>query len=147
MQPLKLIALDEEDLAIVSAHVQDAIARVGDIDWRPAENVLTLVVARFVWEGVGDRTRTYERRHAGLAFRRVRAVRSQNIRRDRPDGILDLLAVTFEPTDAPAGVIRLVFAGGGELRLDVECIEAQLGDLGSAWATGALPRHDAAPEA
>ena len=146
MQPLKLVALDAEDLEIVSAHVQDAIVRIADIDWRPAEQRLLMVVARFVWEGVRDRARTYERRHAALQFSRVSAVRAHRIRRERPDAVLSLLSIAFEPGDAPAGTVRLVFSGGGEMALDVECIEAKLGDLGSAWATQALPRHDANPE-
>ena len=59
-----------------------------------------------------------------------------------PDEVLDLLAIRFEEADAPSGVIELVFAGNATIRLQVECIEAQLSDLGAAWSTDAVPDHD-----
>jgi hypothetical protein len=74
----------------------------------------------------------------------VRSVKTNHIRRDRPEAVLELLAIKFTPTDSPAGHVDLVFAGGGAVRLDVECVEARLADLGTAWATTAKPAHDLA---
>ena len=143
MPDLKLLALDAEDLAVVSAHLQDSVVKVGDISWRPKERRLVLALNRFVWEGAGaGRRRTYERRRACLHFARVGSVKAARIRPDLADAVLELLAIRFEPTDAPAGVIELVFAGGGTIRLQVECIEAGLADLGAAWSTEHRPEHE-----
>ena len=139
---LKLLALDEEDLAVLSAYVQDAVLKVGDLAWLPKEQRFALAMNRFIWENAEGARRTYERRRAVLSFDRVTRVSTSHIRRDRPDAVLELLAVEFEATDAPAGAVTLIFAGGGALRLEVECIEARLADLGVAWATAARPVHD-----
>jgi len=144
--PLKLAALDAEDLVILSAHVQDAVLRAGALVWSPARHRFALAMNRFAWETVqsGRRSRPYQRRRAAMHFDRVIAVKSIGIDRRAPGAILSLLAVEFTQGDAPAGEIRLLFAGGGEIRLSVECIEAQLADLGAAWQTKARPAHDLA---
>jgi len=143
---LKLLALDDEDLAVISAHVQDAVLKVRDLLYLPAEKRFAIAMNRFIWEEADGRRKTYERRRAALSFDRVQAVKLNRIRRDRPDAVLELLAVSFEATDAPAGAITLYFAGGGALRIEVECIEARLADLGAAWATTAMPSHDLAAD-
>jgi hypothetical protein len=56
--------------------------------------------------------------------------------------VLELLALGFEAGDPPAGAVHLLFAGGGTVKIEVECIEARLADLGAAWATAAKPKHD-----
>lgn len=140
---LKLLALDAEDLAVLSTYAQDAVMKVGDIAFVPKEGRFVIAMNRFIWERADDgQRRGYERRRAVLGFDRVKAVKSSCIRRDRPDAVLELLAVSFEPTDQPAGWVTLYFAGGGAIRLEVECVEARLADLGAAWATTAKPRHD-----
>jgi hypothetical protein len=139
---LKLVALDEEDLAVLSAHVQDAVLKVADLVYLPRESRFAVGMNRFTWETADRARRGYERRRAALTFDRVRSVKTNRIRRDQPDAVLELLAVDFETADAPAGAIHLLFAGGGTVRLEVECIEARLADLGVAWATTAKPKHD-----
>jgi hypothetical protein len=142
-KPLKLIALDPDDLVVLSAHTQDAVLRCGDMVWSPRKHRFALAMNRFAWESEG-RSRQHQRRRAAMHFDRVTAVRSIGINRDAPDAIASLLAIEFVPGDAPAGEVRLLFAGGGEIRLSVECIEAQLADLGAAWQTRARPAHDLA---
>jgi hypothetical protein len=142
MEQLKLAALDAEDLGVLAAHLQDAVMKVGDIDWRPREKRLVLTLNRFVWEKAGAGDRSFERRRAMLHFARVEAVRSTRIRRDAPDAVLSLLTVRFEPGEAPAGRVVLEFSGGGALAAEVECIEAGLADLGAAWATASRPAHE-----
>lgn len=141
---LNLVALDEEDLQIVSAHLQDAVLRVGDMKYLSADKRFVLVVNRFNWEKAesGTRRRGFERRRAGLHFDRVFAVSSRGVDRRKDDQVLELLAIRFAGKDTPAGEIELDFAGGATIRLSVECIEAALSDLGAAWATEALPRHE-----
>jgi hypothetical protein len=141
---LKLAAIDEEDLAVVSAYVQDAVLKVGDMIYLPQEHRFALAMNRFTWEKAEDgRRRDYERRRAALTFDRVMSVRTSNVDRARPDIVLELLAVGFELSDAPAGRVTLFFAGNAAVEIEVEVIEARLADLGAAWSTRAKPSHDA----
>lgn len=144
MEQIKLAALDAEDLAVLSTHVQDAVLKVGDIRFFPREGHLVVTMNRFAWDRAaagGGRRQPLERRRAALSFARVSDLKSLNIRQEAKDAVLSLLAVTFTPGDAPSGRIELVFAGGATLSFAVECIEAQLADLGAAWATSSLPQH------
>lgn len=143
MTQLKLAGLDTEDLDILSAHVQDAVVKLADMRWLAGDKRFVLVMNRFARDGeIDERAGTFERRRSALHFNRVTAVRSIGIARDNKDAVLALLALRFDEAEAPAGQITLVFAGGGALQLDVECIEAQLADLGAAWATQNKPEHD-----
>jgi hypothetical protein len=141
MDLLKLIALDKEDVEIFSAHLQDAIVKVADVHWRPAENRLVVAVGRFDWEAAQAPKPEYRRRLAALRFDRVSACKCRNVAPQQKDAVLNLLAVEFVETDAPAGIVTLVFSGGAALRLEVECIEAELADLGPAWTAAARPQH------
>lgn len=141
---LRLIALDAEDLAVLSAHIQDAVLKVGQMRWMPGERRFVLGLNRFAWEAMpeGRRPRQdYQRRRAALHFERVEAVRSTGLDRSAVDTVLELLAIRFELLEAPSGEVVLDFAGGATLRLSVECLEAQLADLGPAWSTPHAPRH------
>lgn len=144
MDKLRLVAFDQDDLAVVSAHVQDAVLKVKDMTFLPKERRFAAVVNRFVWEKPAEGTvrKSWERRRAGFHFDHVRAVRSIGIDRSNPDAVLDLLAIAFDGGDEPAGTVTLIFAGGGAIALDVECIEASIADFGPAWATTCCPQHD-----
>ncbi|MCB1514311.1 MAG: DUF2948 family protein [Hyphomicrobiaceae bacterium] len=149
MIPLKLIALDADDLAVISAHVQDAVVRVGDMAYLPRQKRFAAVISRFDWAGavaavLAGRKPPRERRRAGLRFERVLSVRLTGIDLRMRNAFLSLLAVTFEPAGEhdPAGRIRLDFAGGGAIELEVECVEAELKDLGAAWRARRVPSHD-----
>jgi hypothetical protein len=140
---LRVAAIDEEDLAVVSAYVQDAVLKVGDMVFLPREHRFALAMNRFIWEKAIDGKRPdYERRRAALTFDRVLKVQTAGIDRSKPDAVLELLAVRFTVGDNPAGIVELIFAGGGAVRLNVEVIEARLADLGAAWATKARPNHE-----
>ena len=140
MDPLKLVALDKDDLAVVSTHLQDAIVNVGDILWRPAEKRLVIGLNRFDWEAAGCGEQ-YRRRRTALRFERVEVLKCRNISADDKATILNLLAVDFVDNDPPAGAVILTFSGGVALRLEVECLEAELVDLGPAWTTARRPDH------
>lgn len=139
---LKLIALDDEDLAVISAHVQDAVLKVGDLVYLPADRRFALGMNRFIWEKADGQRQSYERRRSALSFDRVRSVKLSQIDRTRPDTVLELLAIAFEPGELPAGFVTLYFAGGSAIRLEVECVETRLADLGVAWATAQKPTHE-----
>jgi len=141
MDLLKLIALDGDDMEVVSAHLQDAVVKATDIHWRPAEKRVIVALNRFDWEAANGALPEFRRRLSALRFDRVIACKCRNCTAAAKDHVLNLLAVSFEPTDLPAGVVTLTFSGGAALRLGVECLEAELGDLGPAWATESCPMH------
>jgi len=141
MDQLKLVALDRDDVEIISTHLQDSVLRVADICWRPGENRLVVALNRFDWEGALEKNPEYRRRRAVLRFDRVRNLKCRNVDPKDGEAVLNLLAVEFAETDPPAGVVTLVFSGGAALRLDVECLEAELADLGPVWAAAACPSH------
>ena len=141
MDLLKLIALDSEDIAVISTHLQDAVVKIGDIVWRSSERRLVIGLNRFDWEAAIDSAPTYRRRRTALRFDRVLAVKCRNISREDPEAVLNLLAVEFVEADPPSGFVTLVFSGDAALRLHVECLEAELADLGPVWTTAACPNH------
>jgi hypothetical protein len=142
MEDLKLIALDPEDLKVLSCHLQDAVIRVGDMAYLKNEMRFAAIANRFDWEQAAKlNDATYRRRRSGLRFERVKSAKLQGIDLAQKNAVLELLAVTFEPGEEPSGVLTLLFAGGGAIRLEVECIEAELRDLGAAWRTRVRPEH------
>lgn len=142
MNSLKLLALDEEDLAILSAHLQDAVVKRADMGFLPRAQRFALLLNRFDWDHKAATGETVRRR-AGMHFERVRQVKCRGLDDAQREGVLNLLAVTFETTDAPSGFVLLTFSGGAEVRLEVECIEASLKDLGPAWGCAHVPKHAA----
>lgn len=140
MTDLKLIALDTEDLEIVSAHVQDAIIRVADMGFARGDRRFALLMNRFDWASYKPRAKGMRKR-AALHFSGVTHAAFAGFDPSAPEGVVELLAVTFEPTEAPAGKVELRFAGGGTVRLTVDYLEARLADLGAAWAASAKPSH------
>jgi hypothetical protein len=141
MEPIKFFALDKDDLAVVSTHLQDAEVKIADVHWRPQENRLVLGVDRFDWVAAVASTPELRRCRSALRFDRVLACKCRHVDPAGKDGVLTLLAVEFEETAAPAGVVTLFFAGGAVLRLEVECLEAELADLGPTWTTVVCPPH------
>lgn len=142
MADLKLLALDKDDLAIISAHMQDSVFRVADLDYDRRSRTFTAVVNRFVWEEAARKKKGFERRRSAISFKRVEAVRSLDVQRANPDEVYSLLAIRFEQKgEGPDGTIELTLAGGAAITLDVECIEVQMLDTGGAWGTERMPQH------
>lgn len=146
MQLLKLLALDEDDLQIMSAHLQDAVLRVGDIAYLPSEKRFAMIVNRFDWEGASGvnsgRKKDFQRRRSAMRFDRVLAAQLQGIDLKAKNSVLELLAIQFEEAEKPEGYVMLHFAGGGAIRLHVECIEAEMKDMGPVWKTKLKPEHE-----
>jgi Protein of unknown function (DUF2948) len=152
MASLKLVALDEEDLKVISAHMQDAILRVKDMAWEPGSNRFVALMNRFDWPSaqkvatnepvVKTSKKPYERRRCALRFDRVDSVQLKNISFDKSDTVLELLAISFESDELPSGTIELVFADNCSIRLNVECIEAELNDMGVGWNVRSQPEHE-----
>jgi hypothetical protein len=145
MPDLKLIALDAEDLAIVSAHLQDAVLKVADMTFLPREKRFVAVANRFDWvEAIGSdggRARPYARRRSALRFERVLGAKVHGIDLENKGAVVSLLAISFEPGEPPEGHVILRFADGGAVRLHVECIETELRDLGPVWEAKSKPTH------
>ena len=128
---LKLIALDADDLAVISAHVQDAHLQAADIIWRQSEKRLVVGMSRLDWEQTMAGEATPRRLISALRFDRVLACKSRQIDLEAPpEEPLELLGIEFHPAEAPGGSVVLLFSSGGALRLDVECLECELADLG-----------------
>jgi hypothetical protein len=146
MRPLKLAALDGDDLGIISAHVQDALVAIDDLRYLAREKRFVVALKRFAWEkaSAGGREPD-ERRVSILKFDRILSVKSRGIARARQGTPLVLLSIAFDPAQEPAGTIRLIFAGNGEIALEAECIEAALADTGAAWQAGKRPDHGGDP--
>lgn len=139
VKPLRLLARDAEDLAVISAALQDAVTRIGDIQWESGARRLTLAFNRFRWEVEGGAA---ERVRAGLQFGGVLRVKARNLRREARDAVVELLALTFEAGEPPGGVVNFTFADGGDLAATVECIDAALADISAPWPAPRTPEHE-----
>ena len=138
-QPLRLLAEDAEDLAVISAALQDAVTRIGDISWEKRGRRLTITFNRFCWEGESGRG---ERVVTGFQLGGVNEVKARNLRAEAKDAVLELLALTFEPTEPPGGRVTFAFADGGDLAAEVECVDAALADLTHPWPSAHKPGHE-----
>ena len=137
---LRLLAEDAEDLQIISAALQDAVARVGDILYEPGPRRLTIVFNRFLWERQG---RAAEGRvRSALQLGSVMGVKARRLKRDPKDAVVELLALDFQPGEKPAGQVVMSFAGGADLVAEVECLDAVLADISQPWRTTHAPSHD-----
>ena len=135
---LRLLAEDADDLSVISAALQDAVTRIGDIQWEARGGRLTLAFNRFRWEAAEEGC---ERVRSALQLAGVTGLRSRNLRRDAPDAVLELLALTFEAGEAPGGLVTFAFADGGDLAAEVECVDAILADLSDPWPAPHTPEH------
>ena len=142
-RPIKLAALDADDLAVLSAHVQDATVKPAQIVFERSAGRLLVPMNRFAWETPAARRLLfpkYQRRNAVLHIDRVSSLRGRGVDRDDEDAVLSLLAVEAI-TEGDETRIALRFADGVDLEASVSDIEVRLADLGGAWSTRSRPRH------
>jgi Protein of unknown function (DUF2948) len=136
---LKLVALDREGLGVISAHIQDTCVKRVDMTWLPRQRRFLVAGMRYDW--VGAKTGPEERVSSVLRFDRVLRVSHLGLTEIDSDATLNLLGMTFEKTEPPAGIIILAFADGALVRLDVECVEVELRDLAHRVPAQACPGH------
>ena len=142
-KPLRLMAGDVEDLGVISACLQDAVAKLGDFVFLPDERRFAFVANRFLWECAGERKAgPFARVRVGVHFDDVKSAQFQYLRTNAKDAVVELLSVRFEPGDDGAGTVALDFAGGGAVRLEVESVNAYLSDMSEPWSTRAKPKHE-----
>lgn len=141
---LKLMAEDAADLEVIAAAVQDALVAIGDISFDKKARRFTAMINRFRWEDAGQ-LGPFERVRAAISFESVLRVKTRKLRQDSPDALASILSLAFVPADEPpGGEVRLVLAGGGEIALDVEVLDAVLLDLAQSWPTPRRPDHEKA---
>jgi hypothetical protein len=145
-RPVRIRAETEEDLAVVSALVQDALGQTGEASWMPRRRRFGMVLNRFRWEDAEfahRQGRDFERVRTLLTFDSVLRVRASGLDPNDRDLVLSLLAISFEGAADSGGTVRLVLAGDGEVALDVECIDATLTDVSRPYRapSGRAPRH------
>lgn len=138
-KPLRLIASEPDEVEIISAALQDAVAQLGDIKWDRRARRFTLVVNRYRWEdgkrGPGWRVRS------ALDIGSVISVKSSRVKQDAPGAIVSVLALVFETGEAPGGALRVDLSGGGRIRIEVECVDLILADISEPWRAVGRPDH------
>ena len=139
---LRLLAETAEDLEVISAAIQDSVVKAGNLKYESRRNRFTFEINRFRWEA-GAKRGDGERVRSLLAFDGVMGVKTRAVNKIDPEMILSLLQVSFTPADEPpGGKVTLLFAGDGEIELDVEVLDATLLDSDYVWPTRHLPNHE-----
>lgn len=131
-QPLRLKALDTDDLTVLAALVQDAVFPSAEMKWDAKARRFAILLNRFRWEDVANaqlRKRDYERVQSLLVIEDVRKVQSQGVDKSDPDMIYSLLSITFTHGEDGTGRVELTLAGDGVIGLDVETLEVLLRDV------------------
>jgi hypothetical protein len=143
-KPLRLRALDAEDLAVVSSLVQDAVFPGSEMRWDRKHRRFALLLNRFRWEDAERRKAGFERVQSVLLIEDAMTVRSQGIDPRDGDTVLSLLSVTFEPGADGTGTVVLTLAGDGAVAVDVEALEVVLRDVTRPWVapSGKVPAHE-----
>ena len=140
---LKLIARTEEDLRVVSAHLQDSIASIADIANLKKNKIFLMQLNRFMWEDVEKGVfRKNKRIRTILKFENVMKVLSKNINQLKKDKFLDFLAIETNFTPDKNYEMKIIFAGDAVIKVISEVIEVTLDDQGAAWNTKNKPKHN-----
>ncbi len=140
-EPLRLAAHDREDLAVISALLQDSVARLGDLAYIVPQRRFAAVFNRYRWEdksrGAGQRIRT------GVNFRGILDVRTIGLTLNAKEQLVELLAIHTQDSDSGSVHITLIFSGGGAIRLEAECVDCEINDISYPWRASARPSHSA----
>ena len=139
---LKLIARTEEDLRVVSAHLQDSIANVADIANLSKNKIFLMQLNRFMWEDVEKGVfRKNKRIRTILKFENVLKANSKNINQSKKNKFLDFLTIESRQMPDNNYEMKIVFAGDLIIKIIAEIIEVTLDDQGEAWETKNIPKH------
>lgn len=140
-EPIRLAAHDREDLAVISALLQDAVARLGEFAYIVAQRRFAAVFNRYRWEdksrGAGQRIRTE------VNFRGVLDVQTIGLTLNAKEQLVELLAIHTQDSESGGVRITLIFAGGGAIRLQAECVDCEINDISYPWRASARPSHSA----
>lgn len=144
--PLRLMAEDADDLAVLAALVQDAVFPANEISWQADQRRFAILLNRFRWEDSDNaklRKRAYERVQSVLLINDVLKVQSQGVQRGDNDTVMSLLSIAFEAADDGAGRVILTLAGDGAIALQVECLDVMLKDVTRPYIapSKSMPKH------
>jgi hypothetical protein len=147
---LRLRAVDTLDLSVIAAHLQDALVKMSDLGFDKSTRRFALIFNRFMWEDLeaergkgakADRNAPYRRVRSALHFDAVQRIQTMGLRLANTEALAALMTIAFEPKNDLSGAVKLTFAGGGAIKLDVECLDAWLTDISAPWATKNKPGH------
>ena len=146
-QPLRLRALDVEDLTVISAVLQDAVLPVTELSWQPSKRRFALLANRFRWEdksAAERQNRQFERVQAMLVIDNVEKISSSGVDLKNKEQVLSLLSLVFESGDDGAGRVVFTLAGDGAIACLVECLDLSLTDVTRPYnaPSKAAPEHD-----
>ena len=139
---LKLLANSEEDLRVISAHLQDSITQVKNVAHLKKNRIFLIQFNRFMWEDIEKGVFRKNRRiQSVLKFDNILDVFSKNINQKKSDRFLDFLAIETKCLSDKSYQIKLNFAGGILIKLNAEIIECFLEDQGDSWETKNKPKN------
>ena len=142
-QNLKLIAKTEEDLKVLSAHLQDSIVKTSGIAMLEKNRIFLMQLNRFMWEDVEkDVFRKNKSIRTILKFENVIKVTSKNVNQKKNDRFLDFLAIETIKMPDKNYEMNLIFSGDIVIKLVVEALEVTLDDQGIPWESKNKPKHD-----
>ena len=138
---LKLLAINDDDLKVLSAHLQDSVTLVKDMVFLKKNRTFLMMANRFMWEDIEKGIfRKNKRIRCAVKFENVFEVRSKNINQKRPNKILELLSIENKLKNNKHRLI-LTFSGSNEVALIVEEIQVLLDDIGLPWEVKRIPKH------
>lgn len=139
--PIVLMAADAEDLQTISAMLQDAIVKVGDIAFLKEERRFAFVANRFMWEAKRGLFSQGQRVRAGVHFDDVQTVRARAVKMTNKEALLDILSLEWDGSE-DGGTITINLAGGGLIALDVGAINVTVKDISEPWRARRKPDHE-----
>ena len=138
---LKLLALNDDDLKVLSAHLQDSVILVKDMIFLKKSRTFLMMVNRFMWEDIERGIfRENKRIRCAVKFENVLEVKSRNVSQKKKDKILELLSIDSEVKNNKKELL-ITFAGNNEIVLMVEEINILLDDVGIPWKVKHVPKH------
>jgi hypothetical protein len=141
-QPLKLRAIDIQDLAVVSAFLQDSIANVSEMAYLPEQRLFVLAVCRFRWERAVSASpeQIFERVSCAITINDVDTPKYRGFSLKDRHRTMPLLAITFDDSE-----VTLTFGGEAAVRLPVTGLDLRVEDFGKCWPTKTTPEHGNIP--
>ena len=142
-QNLRLIAKTDEDVRVISAHLQDSIVKTSDIASLRRNKIFLIQLNRFMWEDVEKGVfRKNKRIRTVLKFENILEVTAKNINQRKGDRFLDFLAIETLKMPDKNYEMKLIFAGDIVIKLVTEAIDVTLDDQGSPWESKNKPKHE-----
>ncbi len=141
---LRLKAVDQDDLQVIAACLQDALIPLNEMAFMADDNRFMAAFSRFQWERGADEEAPDDLMISQSALRvdHVREVKYRGIDRTLDGVKFELLTITLEPAENNSFDIALLFAGNVAIKLRVGDIQVMLEDFGDPWLARITPQHD-----